>query len=453
MKKNLSLKWPSKWDSPIFKSYRSLYVVTLVACVVDYIGGFVDNAVGGRMLGEDVLSSLSVTGPVMLLFSLLGNLLTGGSILASQELGAGNQEMAKAYYRKTLMITIAEAIVTMAVVMLFSGQICRFLFGNSSAGVVENSVQYLIWFSPTAVPYLLIFVLTGFLRLDGAKDIPMKATIVVTVSDIALDFLLIPIWGIKGLALATSISYTLGLLVYSFYFIRKDRLFKFSEGSPEKIGLGNIFITGAPIAFNRFGNFVNAAFLNYLVFSLASDAGGVIFNVRNQCMIITLALLFGVIQAGVPKLGELYGAKAEDHMQEMKQLIIYSALTHGIILALVCILLRNQIIGMFGVDIKSEAFHGAGFALICLGIDVILKAVISSVVIIYQVTGREKLSNIYSILETLFLLIPMELAFSLKFGIRGLWLGALASDTILVAIMCFNHFLHSKSQIFIRSEQ
>ena len=94
--------------------------------------------------------------------------------------------------------------------------------------------------------------------------------------------------------------------------------------------------------------------------------------------------------------------------------------------------------------IKSEAFHEAGFALICLGIDLILKAVISSVIIIYQVTGREKLSNVLSILETLLLLIPMEFAFSLKFGIRGLWLGALVSDIILVVIMCFNHFSHCR---------
>ena len=444
MKKNLSLKRPSKWDSPVFKSYRTLYVVTLVACVVDYVGGFIDNAVGGRLLGEDVLSSLSVTAPVMLLFSLLGNLLAGGSILASQELGAGNQEKAKAYYRKTIMIAIVEAIVIMAVVMLFSGQICRFLCGNSSADVIENAVQYLIWFSPTAVPFLLIFVLTGFLRLDGAQDIPMKSTIVLTVSDIALDFLLVPIWGIKGLALATTISYTLGLLVFILYFIRKDRLFKFLKGTIEKTGLGNILITGAPIALNRFGNFVNAAFLNYLVFSLASDAGGVIFNVRGQCMNITMALLFGAIQAGVPELGKLYGAKAKDRIQEMKKLIVCSALMHGAILAVVCTLLRNPLLSMFGVDIKSEAFHEAGFALICLGIDLILKAVISSVIIIYQVTGREKLSNVLSILETLLLLIPMEFAFSLKFGIRGLWLGALVSDIILVVIMCFNHFSHCR---------
>ena len=162
-------------------------------------------------------------------------------------------------------------------------------------------------------------------------------------------------------------------------------------------------------------------------------------------MNITIALLFGVIQAGVPELGKLYGSKAEDRIQEMKKLIVYSAILHGAILALACVLLRNPVPGMFGVDIESEAFHGAGFALICLGIDLILKAVISSVIIIYQVTGREKLSNVYSILETLLLLIPMELAFSLKFGIRGLWLGALASDIILVAIMCFNHFLHCRN--------
>ena len=434
------MKRPLKWDDSVFKSYRTLYVVTLVACVVDYIGGFVDNAVGGRLLGEDVLSSLSVAAPVMLLFSLIGNLLTGGSILASQELGAGNKEKAKAYYRKTLMITIVVAIVIMVFVMLFSGHICHFIFGNSSANVIENAIQYLIWFSPTAVPFLLIYVLTGFLRLDGAQNIPMKATIALTVCDIALDFLLVPIWGVKGLALATSISYALGLLFFISYFIRKDRLFTFTKGTSEKTSLGNIIITGGPIAFNRLGNFVNSVFLNYLVFSLASDAGGVIFNLRSQCMNITMALLFGVIQAGVPGLGKIYGAKDEDSMRKMKKLIIYSALAHGAILALACILLRNPLLIMFGVDKNSAAFQGAGFALMCLGIEVILKAVISSVVIICQVTGREKLSNVYSILETLLLLIPMEYAFSLKFGIRGLWLGALASDIILIAIMCFRHF-------------
>ena len=79
--------------------------------------------------------------------------------------------------------------------------------------------------------------------------------------------------------------------------------------------------------------------------------------------------------------------------------------------------------------------QAAAFAVACLGIDLILKAVITGTVIIYQITGREKLANVLSAMETLFLLIPLELVFGLLFGINGLWAGALLSDLIVVILI------------------
>lgn len=418
------------------KTYLSFYVPALVTCVVDYIGGFIDNALGGRFLGEEVFSSLSVTVPVMLLLSMAGNFFSGGSILASQELGAGNREKARSYYRKTILLTATAAVLLAGAIIAFSGTICRFLCKDASEAVLASAKQYLIRFCPAAVPFLLIFVLTGFLRLDQAQDIPMKATVAVTVCDIVLDFLLTPKWGVRGLAAATTISYLLGLLPFLSYFARKNRLFALSGGKSEDISLGHLLATGAPVAMNRFGSFVNSVFLNYMAFSLASNIGGVVINVRSQCMTIAISIIVGTIQAGAPSLGFFCGEGNLQGQKEMSKLVIRSALLHAAALALFCIFLNRIIPGLFGIGTESKALGAAAFAVACLGIDLILKAVITGTVIIYQITGREKMANVLSAMETLFLLIPLELVFGLLFGINGLWTGALLSDLIMVILIC-----------------
>ena len=431
-------------NKSVLKSYLSYYVVTLVAMVVDYIGGFIDNVVGGRLLGEEAFSALSAAIPISLLFSMMGNCLLGGSILASHELGAGNTENARGYYKKTLLLTFLVSLILTALVTSFSDGICRLLCRNSSEAVIQYGRNYLIWFGPTAIPILLIFVLSGFARLDNAKTVPLISTIVVTLSDIALDVILTPAWGIRGLAAATTISYLLGLMAFLLYFVRKDRIFRLSADTGDKISTGHMLITGAPVAMNRLGHFINSAFLNYFAFTMASVAGGIVVNVRSQCMNISLAVIAGANQAGVPSLGQYYGEQNTDCIKEISKLMVLSALIHTAILSCVCIFCRHLLPAVFGVEGGSMAADASASALACLGADLILKSVITAAMIICQVTDREKLSNVIAALETVFLVIPLELAFGMELGINGLWIGAMVSDMILVIIICCLYYRQRK---------
>ena len=433
----------------VLKIYISYYAVTLVAMVLEYVGGFIDNVVGGRLLGNEAFSSLSVAVPISLLFSMTGNCLMGGSILASQELGAGNTANARSYYKRTVLLTVSASLVLTVLIISFSDGICRLLCRNASEAVIQYGRDYLIWFTPSAIPILMIYVLSGFARLDNAKTIPMISTIVITVSDIALDMLLTPVWGIRGLAAATTISYILGFMTFILYFTRKDRIFRFTENTGDRISSGQLLVTGAPVAMNRLGHFINSAFLNYMAFTLASVAGGIVINTRSQCMNISLAIIFSVIHAGVPALGQYYGEQNGSKIKEMSKLMILSALIHAAILSCVCIFCRHLIPAVFGVEGGSVAGRACAFAIAWFGADLILKSVITAAMIIYQVTGRAKLSNVIAALETVLLIIPLELAFGMKLGINGLWIGALVSDMILVIIICCLYYSQHKGEASI----
>ena len=100
-------------------------------------------------------------------------------------------------------------------------------FGESFAG----SVSALMWLLPGAVAFATNTVLAGFFAGIGKPRLNVLAAVVGLAFTVPLDLVLIPVWGIDGAAIASSVSYVASSTATAVLFVRETGL-----------GIGSLFI-------------------------------------------------------------------------------------------------------------------------------------------------------------------------------------------------------------------
>ena len=102
------------------------------------------------------------------------------------------------------------------------------LLGAGKAGVINEMAADYVRAVSLGTPSLILFlVLIPVLQIEGRRRLVHVGSLVMAVTDIVFDILNITVlkWGTFGIGMATSISYTMGLLVLLVYSFDKNRIF------------------------------------------------------------------------------------------------------------------------------------------------------------------------------------------------------------------------------------
>lgn len=120
-----------------------------------------------------------------------------------------------------MLFAFLAGILLSVVGLLFAPQIAGIL---GAQGVLkELTTQYLYGYFLGALPTILMTALMGFVRIDGSLHLPMICIAVMSVSNIALDLVMVLVFqkGMFGMALATAISYCIAVLTACLHFTKK----------------------------------------------------------------------------------------------------------------------------------------------------------------------------------------------------------------------------------------
>ena len=215
-------------------------------------GMLIDNIIVGRFLGSDALGAMGVVGPVSLLFSAFGNICSGGGTArASQAVGRGDKEQVCRIFTVTMVFAFLAGVLLSAAGLLFAPQIADVL--GAQGALKELTTQYLYGYFLGALPTILMTALMGFVRIDGSPRLPMICIAVMSVSNIALDLLMVLVFqkGMFGMSLVTAISYCIAVLVACLNFTKKYCTLKLAPVRGIGKELSSIITTGAPTAISR----------------------------------------------------------------------------------------------------------------------------------------------------------------------------------------------------------
>ena len=145
---------------------------------------------------------------------------------SAQNRGAGNMQRVKAGFRKGLLLEALYFILIFLVSYFLRNPIMRmFVSAEEAPAVVSEGVKYL-----SVMAFFYIFPaftngIQGFFRGMGNMKVTLLCTFIQTSFRVVFTFILVPLYGIQGIAFACAIGWTMMLLFeVPYYFHSKKKL-------------------------------------------------------------------------------------------------------------------------------------------------------------------------------------------------------------------------------------
>jgi len=226
-------------------------IPVLISNLLQQCYSLADVAIIGHVLGDDALTAIgSVTSIYDLFSSLIFGMGTGITVVVAKKFGAGDErDLKKAISNTILLACVWGVALTVAGVLLLK-PLMRVL--NVPESVFDAGYSYAIIMLSLLIFTFAYNVLAGILRAVGNSRAPLYFLGVAVVSNIALDWTFIAIfgWGLPGAAWATILSQILSAVVCFIYIVKKCPELKISKEDmvPSKFILNDLFLTGISFA-------------------------------------------------------------------------------------------------------------------------------------------------------------------------------------------------------------
>ncbi len=358
-----------------------------------------------------------------------------------------NAEVGAAVWR------LLNMVVLLSVFALTLPWVFTFLFGYVAPGdspvVRELGTQYL-QIRALEVPLAMFSaVVWGFLVGRGDSRTPMLLAWIQVLTNIALDWLLVPgnlgfpAWGVAGAAVATVLANVVVALLSAWILWRPDSHARFGTRRARLAGfteLRDVLRVGLPMGI---GDFIDVASFTAF-FAIIGRLGNEVLaanNIALQFMSLSFTMGIAVAQASASLVAQSLGAKEPGEAKRVG----YRATILGMILmglvGLGYFIAPEFLMGIFSDDIRVVT---AGVAILQL---VAIYQVVDAATIVLGGSLNGAGDTTYTMLARLvcawglFLPLAYVLAFPLGLGIRGAWGGAMVYLFVLAAV----YFLRFRS--------
>ena len=237
--------WQFLWSS---------ILIALSGC----LGNVVDAVIVGNLIGEDGVSAINLTKPVVqVMFTLNMLLATGAGMLVGIELGKKNHQGVAYYFTLAMATCLAVGVLFtvcgIAIPDVVTGWLC------TNDGLLSLTQDYLQVMMIGAPAYMVMWALTTMAGVDGSPRLASIAILIDNAVNLSLDLVFIQLlgWGIEGSSTATVIGHLVGIAIICRHFRYKDNHlwltlrpttqddFSFAT---LRASLGKIVNQGAPLA-------------------------------------------------------------------------------------------------------------------------------------------------------------------------------------------------------------
>lgn len=422
--------------------FRKMFVPTLLGMVSMVLLNLADGAFVGHGAGTEALAAINIAAPVFNLMTGIGIMFgIGVSVVASIHLSRGNVKAARINCTQALLGSFILCVSLSVLILTHLPQTCR-LFGSNEA-LIPLAGSYLRWVA-AFMPFSMLGMVGEFIvRLDGSPKYAMSCTLVASVLNIFLDWLLIfPLgMGLEGAAIATSISFTVSAGILFIYLIFKSETLKlyalklsrkslalslrnlwYQMKAGASSMLGEVSISGSMII----GNFI---FIKYL-----GEDGVAAFSVACYCMPVIFMISNAIVQSVQPITSFAHGVGDSKRKRESLMIAVRSALWTGLGATLMFTLGAPLLCGMF-IDPGEQAFSLCTGGMPYFGSGCLLISINLVLVGYLQSIEKSGLATLYTILRGFVLVIPAFILLPKVLGVPGIWLATPVAEGLTLLIM------------------
>ena len=386
-------------------------------------------------------SAAQISNQAISVFTLVFTVISGASaVLISQALGANDKEKASRVAAISITFNFLIGIIVSVCISVFSYDILSLIGADDKT--LEFAHQYLVIVGFFLFTQALLNAIAVIIRNHGKTKTCMYVTIIMNILNTFLDVAFVlgvfgfPKLGLEGVAIATSFSRVVGLIILIivlFKTIEKPSIFKLLKPFPKKDFIAILKI-GVPSAFETFNyNLSQIVVTSVVLYNLTSVELITKTYVSNAVMFLYVFSV-AIGQASQILVGHKVGAKEYDkaHKQGLKAFKI--ALAISITLSLLAVVFSKQVMSIFTQDVQVIML---GSTLLMINVFVEIGRT-SNIVLISSMRGAGDV--IFPTVVALFSMWLIStlgsyvLAVEFSLGLIGLWI-AFASDECLRGLL------------------
>lgn len=432
--------------------YRKLLIPTLLGTLSMSAMTTIDGIFVGHGVGSDGVAAVNIVAPVYQVFSGIGLMLGAGcSVVVSTQMARQKVKVARMNLTQTLLFSTLLTALVCVLAMLFPEKSVRLL--GASETLLPLASDYLFWIMPSYMFQMWSLIGLFIIRLDGAPNVAMWCNVVSALMNIVLDWLMIfPLgWGVKGAAIATSISIMTGGIIALSYLLfyantLKPVLPKLSWKSL-CLSLRNIGYhcrIGSPSLFGEMTLAVLIFMGNLMFMKYLGDDGVAAFGIACYYTPFFFNIGNAVAQSAQPIISYNYGISRWDYVAKARKLLLFTSLLCGIAVMALFLFVPHLLVALF-LNPESIAAQIAqdGFPYYAIGIPFFILNV--AIVGYYQSIERMKAAMSFVFLRGIGLLIPIFLLLPMLLGTEGIWLSMPLAEVLTLAIIgCWHFFAQNK---------
>lgn len=339
------------------KKLLKLVLPSVLSQVCMFLFTIVDGIFVGNGVGATALGAVNIVLPYILILSALYMLVAvGGATVTAIRFGRSDKEGANLAFLHAFAAIFAVSVVLTVVGVCFTRQL-GYLLGANEA-YIDYVTDYTFWYSVFIIPAGLSILLQFFGRNDGASMLVMVSTAVCSALNIFLDWLFVfPMqMALKGAAIATGISQTVGFLMLLSHFVLKKGDLRIRRFRPDAKLFRKILMRGAPESIAQFASPVSILCLNYVMLRMIGEIAVNAFSVIGYIASFSVAVFYGVSEGAQPLIGNAYGEKNESDLKFYFRVSLLIAFVGSLLLYLLFLIVSPNICRLFGLDAETLAF-------------------------------------------------------------------------------------------------
>lgn len=395
--------------------------------------GLVDMMWVGKLGSGSVAAVGTAIFFVNLAQALFSMILVGSGVKVAQSMGAGKEAQAREYIINGFFMSIILGIFYMILILSTQKELIGFFeLGNQE--IEQLASQFLIISMIGTIFTFFNMLFSIVLNSMGNSGKPFHINIVGFIINMILDPLFIfgfssfDGWGVSGAAIATLFAN----IIVTILFVRQTRSLNiFTRSfSINPSGMKEVLKMGIPITVQR----VTFTFISIIIAKIIVQWGADAIAVQRvgiqieSISFMTMAGLQGAIAAFI---GQNFGAKQSKRIHEGYNKALFITIIFGVCISFLLILFPKQLFSIFltektSLELGVDYLRIIGFSQVFMCMEIMTVGAFNGI-------GKTYIPPIFSIIFTA-MRIPLAIAFSIPFGLNGVWM-AIAISSVFKGII------------------
>lgn len=420
-------------EGPISSAIFSLMLpmmLGMLAIVINNVAG----AFFIARISTEQLAAVSFTFPVSFIIGAIAmSLGIGTSSVVARLFGSGDREEVKRITGHAMLLAVLCAVVVMVIGLTTIDPIFRLLGANET--ILPLIHRYMSIYYWGGIFLVAPMIANSVLRASGDAKRPAMIMTTAAVINIIVDPILIfglfgfPRMEIAGAALGGVIANAITLFASAYFVVHREKLLDFGRLAPELIidSWRRILHVGLPSLTSSLVAPLTTAFITYQIatFGQESVAG---FGVASRLEGMTLLACMGLSAAMTPFVGQNFGAKRLDRVQDAVKFAYRFALYYGVGVAIIMQVFGGLITDLFGLS--GEAKHAALLHMRIVPLSYVALGCAMAVNGSLNALGKPMAAMWVSLSRTIAVYAPLAWVLSQFFGIIGIFIAAASANFI-----------------------